>query len=134
MKCLPYKISLESFCVIQQSLQKSTERMASLYISVLLIGLVFQPIWCQQCDVVVISQAAIKEEIRDEMANVLNTVSFDGNVSAYNAEQLAERLCDLIDVKLENVTEKIEAKLENVTEKIKAKLTLAFASVFSLLL
>ena len=97
--------------------------MASLYyISVLLIGLVFQPIWCQQCDVVVISQAAIKEEIRAEVTNVLNKVFFDGNVSAFNAERLTERLCDLIDVKLENVTEKIEAKLENVTEKIEAKL------------
>ena len=62
-----------------------------------LLGLYFSLIsaWCQQCDVVVISQAAIKEEIRDEVTNVLNKVSFDGNVSACNAEQLIERLCDL---------------------------------------
>ena len=92
--------------------------MASLYISVLLVGLTFQPIWCQQCDVVVISQAAIKEEIRAEVTNVLNGISFKGNVSTCNVEQLVERLCDLIDAKLENVTDQIEAKLETVTEKI----------------
>ena len=63
--------------------------MASLYVTVLLFGLVFQPIWCQQCDVVVISQAAIKEEIRAVVTNVLNGVSFKGNVSACNVEQLA---------------------------------------------
>ena len=66
----------------------------------------------------VISQATIKEEIRAEVTNVLNGVSFKGNVSAWNVEQLAEKLCDLIDAKLENVTDQIEAKLENVTEKI----------------
>ena len=66
----------------------------------------------------VISQAAIKEEIRAEVTNVLNGVSFKGNVSTCNVEQLIERLCDLIDAKLENVTEKTEAKLETVTEKI----------------
>ena len=89
--------------------------MASLYIFVLLIGLVYhQPIWCQQCDVVVISQAAIKEEIRDEVANVINKVSFNGNVSACNAEQLAERLCDLIDAKLKSTKEIISSMKEEI--------------------
>ena len=60
----------------------------------------------------VISQAAIKEEIRAEVTNVLNKVSFDGNVSVFNAEQLTEKLCDLIDAKLENVTEKIISSMK----------------------
>ena len=90
--------------------------MASLYVTVLLVELVFQPIWCQQCDVVVISQAAIKEEIRDEVTNVLNTVSLDGNVSACNAEQFIERLCDLIDAKLEKSTEKIISSMKKEIE------------------
>ena len=101
--------------------------MASLYISVLFIGIIFQPIWCQQCDVVVISQAAIKEEIRAEVTNVLNGVSFKGNISTCNVEQLVERLCDLIEAKLENVTEKIE----NMTEKIEAKLETVTEKIIS---
>ena len=50
------------------------------------------------------------------MTNVLNKVSFKGNISSCNTEQLVERLCDLIDAKLEKSTEKIISAMKKEIE------------------